>query len=174
MLLKNYRLEIFNNKCMPGAMTVNCFAHLDQDVSAALPYLNSILGGFEYVQDPPSVTFKAHGKLITVHGRKIAVNALRDEAEARKIVDWLKREINDTWENRDGITPRYKGAKQPRIIDILKELPQTNCGQCGASTCTVFAAWMVEGAKGVDDCPPLDLDRKRKLRQYLGKFEFDL
>jgi len=28
MLLKNYRLEIFNNKCMPGAETVNCFAHL--------------------------------------------------------------------------------------------------------------------------------------------------
>ena len=87
MLLTSYRLEIFNNQCMPGAMTVNCFAHLDQDVSAALPYLNTVLGGFEYVQDPPAVTFKAHGKLITVHGRKIAVNALQDEGEARKIID---------------------------------------------------------------------------------------
>jgi len=38
MLLESYRLEIFNNECMPGAMTVQCFAHLDQDVSAALPF----------------------------------------------------------------------------------------------------------------------------------------
>jgi hypothetical protein len=40
MLLQSYRIEIFNNKCMPGAMSVQCFAHLDQDVSEALPYLN--------------------------------------------------------------------------------------------------------------------------------------
>ena len=38
MLLESYRLEIFNNECMPGAMTVQCLAHLDQDVSAALPF----------------------------------------------------------------------------------------------------------------------------------------
>jgi len=92
MLLSGYHLEIFNNECMPGALTVQCFAHLDQDVGPALPYLNAALGGFEYVQAPPSVTFRIHGKLITVHGRKIAVNALKGEDEARKIVDWLVRE----------------------------------------------------------------------------------
>nr|MDA8403238.1 Fe-S cluster protein [Desulfobacteraceae bacterium] len=72
MLLETYTLEIFNSKCQPGAMGVHCFAHLDQDVSYALPYLNAVLGGFEYLKDPPSVTFKAQGKLITVHGNKIA------------------------------------------------------------------------------------------------------
>jgi hypothetical protein len=36
------------------------------------------------------VTFKMHGKLLAVHSRKIAVNALKDEMEARKIVEWLK------------------------------------------------------------------------------------
>jgi hypothetical protein len=34
-----------------------------------------------YVKDPPAVTFKVHGKRITVHGEMIAVNGLRDEAE---------------------------------------------------------------------------------------------
>jgi ArsR family metal-binding transcriptional regulator len=173
MLLKSYQLEIFNNKCMPGAMSVNCFAHLDQDVSAALPYLNTALGGFEYVQDPPAVTFKAHGKLITVHSRKIAVNALQDEAEARKIVDWLQREINEAWKNRQKIAPRYTGAARPQIIDILKSLPRTNCGECGAPTCMVFAARIVEGAAGVDDCPPLDGKQKQQLQMYLGDFELD-
>ena len=53
---------------------------LDQDISPALPYLNAVLGGFEYIKDPPSVTFRIQGKLLTVHGDKIAVNALQDEA----------------------------------------------------------------------------------------------
>ncbi len=97
MLLESYQLEIFNSECNPGAMAVHCFAHLDQNVGKALPYLNTVLGGFEYIKDPPSVTFKTQGKLITVHGGKIAVNALKDEAEAQKIVEWLKREINDAW-----------------------------------------------------------------------------
>ena len=39
MLLENYRLEIFNSACNPGAMGVHCFAYLDQDVSPAIPYL---------------------------------------------------------------------------------------------------------------------------------------
>ena len=108
MLLQSYRLEIFNNECMPGAMTVQCFAHLNQDVSAVLPYLNAELGGFEYIKEPPSVTFKMHGKLLTVHGRKIAVNALKDEDEAGKIVAWLKREINEAWEKVVSKEARYR------------------------------------------------------------------
>jgi len=45
MLLKNYSLEIFKSKCQADAKGVHCFAHLQQDVSKALPYLNSVLGG---------------------------------------------------------------------------------------------------------------------------------
>ena len=171
MLLENYRLEIFNSECNPGAMVVHCFAHLGQDVSRALPYLNTVLGGFEYIQDPPSVTFKAHGKLITVHGRKIAVNALKDEDEARKIVEWLKREINDAWENRGSIAPSFKVAPRPQLIEILKLLPKTNCRKCGEPTCMVFAARMAEGAKGVEKCPPLIGEKRRQLEDYIQRFD---
>jgi hypothetical protein len=72
MLLESYTKEIFNSECQPGAMAVHCFAHLDQDVGEAIPYLNAALGGFTFTKDPPSVTFKVHGKLITVHAKKIA------------------------------------------------------------------------------------------------------
>ena len=172
MLLESYRMEIFNSKCQPGAMSVHCFAHLDQDVSEALPYLNSVLGGFEYIKDPPSVTFRAHGKLVTVHGTKIAVNALKDENEARKIVEWLKREINDAWDKKDDIVPCYEGMPRPQVIEILKLLPKTNCQECGEPTCMVFAAQMTEEIKGVDDCPQLDDFGKKELEKYLGSFGF--
>jgi ArsR family metal-binding transcriptional regulator len=171
MLLESYQLEIFNSECMPGAMAVHCFAHLDQDVGQALPYLNTTLGGFQYIQNPPSVTFKVHGKLITVHGRKIAINALKDEAEARKIVEWLRREINEAWNKRDEIVPSVKSAPQPQLIEILKQLPKTNCRQCGEPTCMVFAARVSEGAKGVDDCPPLIGAKRQALEDYMGRFD---
>ena len=170
MLLNGYRLEIFNNECMPGAMTVQGFAHLDQDVGQALPYLNAVLGGFEYIREPPSVTFRAHGKLITVYGRKIAVNALKDESEARKIVDWLVREINSAWARRNEIEPSFQGLPRPQVIDILKLLPKTNCRACGAPTCMVFAAQVIEGVKGQDDCPPLDAENKARLAAYIEPF----
>lgn len=170
MLLESYKLEIFNSACNPGAMAVHCYAHLDQDVSGALPYLNAALGGFEYIRDPPSVTFKAHGKLITVHGRKIAVNALKDQAEARKIVEWLKREINDAWAHRDRIAPSTESAPRPKVIEILKLLPKTNCRQCGDPTCLVFATRLAEGAKGVEACPPLTAEMSQKLEHYMSCF----
>jgi len=170
MLLESYRLEIFNSACDPNAMNVHCFAHLDQDVGPALPYLNTVLGGFEYLHDPPAVTFKAHGKLITVHSRKIAVNALKDEEQARKIVAWLKREINDAWERRDQIVPSFQGMPRPQLIEILKLLPKSNCRQCGEPTCMVFAARVAEGAKGVEGCPPLTGEKRQALDAYMGRF----
>ena len=170
MLLESYRLEIFNNKCMPGAMTVQCFAHLEQDVSEALPFLNAELGGFEYIKDPPSVTFRLHGKLLTVHGNKIAVNALKDEAEARKIIEWMKREINHAWEKHDTITPRYDGLPRPQVLNILKCLPKTNCRECGEPTCMVFATRVAEGVNVSGDCPPITAEAKQSLDGYMAAF----
>lgn len=174
MLLESYQLEIFNSECNPGAMTVQCFAHLDQDVSEALPYLNAELGGFEFIKDPPAVTFRSQGKLITVHGRKIAVNALKDEAEAEKIVEWLKGEINSAWENRNEITACYEGLPKPGLLEILKLLPKTNCRKCGEPTCMVFAARIAEGVKGSGDCPSLEAKKKKKLNAYIGRFHLDI
>ena len=172
MLLKDYDLEIFNSECNPGAISVHCFAHLHQDVSEALPYLNAVLGGFEYIKDPPSVTFRSQGKLITVHGRKIAINALKNKEEATKIVEWLKREINDAWQKRSEIEPEYTGMPRPGFIEILKLLPKTNCRECGHPTCMVFATKLAEGALGPDDCFQLTEERKNALNDYLKPFNF--
>ncbi len=171
MLLNTYRMEISNNECMPNAMGVQCVAHLEHDVHLALPYLNAALGGFEYINEPPSVTFRAQGKLITVHRQEITINTLKDENEARKIVEWLIREINDGWEKRDEIKPCYKGMPRPMIIEILKLLPKTNCQKCGSATCMVFANLIAEGAKDPFDCPPLEKKNKSRLYEYMEQFQ---
>lgn len=174
MLLTNYRKEIFRPECNPGFQSLHCIAHLEQDVSAALPYLNAVLGGFEYLKDPPAVTFRVHGKLITIHGREIAVNALQDETEADRILEWLKREINSAWENRADITPSFEGQPKPKVIEIMKLLPRTNCRQCGEATCMVFAVRVAEGAKETRACPELkDINRER-IQSYLSQFNLEV
>ena len=174
MLLKRYTKEIFRPECNPGFESVHCIAHLDQNIEPVLPYLNAVLGGFEYLKEPPAVIFRSQGKLITVHGNKIAINALRDETEADKILEWLKREINEVWENRTDIHPSCEGAPKPKVIEILKLLPKTNCKECGEPTCMVFAARMAEGVKGSKDCLPLNAEKARQLEEYISLFIFDI
>jgi len=174
MLLKSYTKEISRPECNPSFQSLHCIAHLDQDICEVLPYLNAVLGGFEYLKDPPAVMFRIHGKLITVHPREIAVNALRDEKEAEKILEWLRREINEAWEKREEIKPSYEGAPKPKVLEILKLLPKTNCRECGQSTCTVFATLVAQGAKNPEDCPPLDKQNKERLREYMSRFHFEV
>ena len=171
MLLKSYTKRMFRAECNPTFVSLHCIAQLDQDVSMALPYLNASLGGFTYIKDPPSVTFRVHGKLITIYGDRIAVNALKDEEEADKILNWLKGEINEAWEKRDQIQPSYESAPQPQMIEILKLLPrQKGCRACGQASCMVFANLVAEGAKGPEDCHPMKEEARQKLRQYLARF----
>ncbi len=174
MLLESYTKEIFRPECNPAFESVHCIAHLDQDISEVLPYLNTVLGGFDYLKDLPAVIFRSQGKLITVHGNKIAINALKDEFEADKILGWLKREINAAWDNRKDIEPSFEGAPKPKVIEILKLLPRTNCRECGQPTCMVFAARMTEGVKGPEDCPPMSAGKQQQLEEYMRRFNFDV
>ncbi len=173
MLLSGYTKEIFRSKCMPGAHSLHCYAHLNEDVGEVLPYLNTVLGGTSFTREPPSVSFKGHGKLISVHARKIAVNALKDEGEADKILKWLQNEINTAWKNHKTIEPSFESAPRPVLTQILKLLPKTNCKDCNEPTCMVFAIRVMEGIKDQNDCPGLSMEKKKQLQHYLSQFSFE-
>ncbi len=173
MLLTGYRKEISRPTCNNSFQSLHCIAHLDQNISEALPYLNAVLDADTYIQNPPSATFKIYGKLITVHGDKIAVNALRDEAEAHHIIEWLKEQINEAWEKRETITPKYDGRSVPDLLTIYRMLPKTNCKKCGQPTCIMFCSLATHGALGAEDCPDITEENKIKLASYLSQFRFD-
>lgn len=173
MLLKGWTKDITRAECRPESQTVHCIARLEQNIGLVIPYLNAVLGGDIYIKEPPSVTFRSQGKLISVHADHIAINALRDAEEADKILEWLKLEINDVWEKRDSITPSYEAAPRPQPFTILKFLPKTNCGKCGYPTCIVFASLAVEGGKEAADCPELKPDQEKELKEYLTRFRFN-
>ncbi len=173
MLLTGYRKEMFRPKCNPSFQSVHCVAHLEQDIAEALPYLNTALGGGDYIESPPALTLRVHGKLITLHARQIFVNALADEAEADKILAWLKKEINDAWDKRAEIEPTFAAPPVPQFLEILRLLPRTNCRKCGDPTCTVFSLHAAQGLRSAEDCPELSTEGKASLAAYLGRFHFD-
>jgi len=42
------------------------------------------------------------------------------------------------------------------VVEILKVLDKSNCGECGEKTCLAFASAVFKGAKQLDACPRLD------------------
>ena len=48
-------------------------------------------------------------------------------------------------------------------LDIYKQLPKTNCKDCGVPTCLAFAMKVAAGQVGLDDCPHLSADARSKL-----------
>ncbi len=170
MLLQRYKKEMIRPKCNPSFQDLRCIAHLEQDISKVLPYLNSTLGGHQFSKDPLSLTIKLYGKTITLHPKEIAISSVKDESEADKILKWLKEEINKTWKDRKNIEPKFEIPPKPQVINILKFLPKTNCKKCGVPTCIVFAVQMSEGARSAEQCPELDENQKMKLKEYLKQF----
>ena len=85
----------------------------------------------------------------------------------------MKHEINDVWEKRDKITPSFEGMPQPKVIQILKCLPKTNCRECGEPTCMVFATRVAEDVKDSDDCPALTPSSKTDLDAYMNNYAID-
>jgi len=169
MLVHQYQAR-FVRPPNPVAQHLRCFARLDGDIGAALPYLNTRLKGHQFCPDPPSLTLKFPGKLVTLTGREIAINMVKDQDEAFGLLAWLIREINATWERRGEISPRFEVAPPPRLLDILKLLPRTNCRACGQPTCMVFAMQVGQGAQGLEACPALEPENRQKLADYLQSF----
>jgi len=124
-------------------------------------------------EEPPALMLKNYGKLITIHPQKIAVNALIDGDEAEKIVAWLQREINETWEKRLEIKPCTESEKRPILFEVFKLLPRTNCQECGETTCMVFANRVIEGSMRQDDCSMIASESREKLKDYLSQFQFE-
>jgi len=168
LLIRTYT-KSFVRPPNPNAQHLRCFAALDADVTAVLPYLNTVLKGFEYLTDPPSLTLKLPGKLVTIHPQEIALNIVKDEDEAEEILAWLQRAINDTWVRRGEIEPSFEVAPRPRVLDMLRLLPKTNCRQCGAPTCMVFAVGLSTGEKAPLQCPFLSQPDQEKLGEYLSR-----
>jgi ArsR family metal-binding transcriptional regulator len=169
VLVKNYELEVISPPCEPGAERWNTIAHLSQDISEVLPYLNATLRGCIYDHETKTISWQRGGRRITIRPQEIAVTNLEDRDDAWRVVESLVKTINETWERRADIEPDYRTRERLKHMDIYKLLPGTNCGACGERSCFAFAVKVTAGQVEIELCKPLFTEEYRSKRERLMK-----
>ncbi len=167
--------DIFRPKMDSTKEVLHAIATFTADISPAFPYVNAELGGWDYNQANQVLLLKlADGKWITLHPQKIAIRGIRDLEEAHALLTWIQGQINDIYERRETIAPRYVSQAGLKVIEILKLLPMTNCKRCGYLTCMAYAAALREGEIRLEDCLPIKeekyRDQQNKLQAYLESY----
>jgi ArsR family metal-binding transcriptional regulator len=155
MLIEKYDLEVFTPPCDPGAERYAARARLTADISEVLPYLNATLRGAIYHSGANALTWKKGGHNIAFHAYEIATSNVEDREGAEHEIKALIDQINRTWERRAEITPDHTTRQRPTPMAIYKLLPNTNCKQCGESTCYSFALKLAAVQKKLANCPLL-------------------
>jgi ArsR family metal-binding transcriptional regulator len=148
---------------------VNALVELPEDISGVLPYLNTVLKGFQYSDGEKILTVKRKGHLITFRPRQIAITKLEDEKEAREVMEELKQVVNETDGNKDHIKPTYTSKSVPKPTEIFKLLPGKNCKECGVPTCFAFAFKLTNNELGWKQCPLLMTEEFKASRLKLSE-----
>ena len=177
LLEKIENFEIFRPKMDSSKEVLHAIATFEADISPSFPYVNAELGGWDYDQTNQVLLLKlSDGKWITLHPQKIAIRGARDMEEARALLTWIQAQINDIYERRQTITPRYVSQAGLKIMEILKLLPLTNCKLCGYATCMAYAAALREGEISLQACKPLwgekYREKREKLQAYLQSYSW--
>lgn len=154
-LLRDYKFQLFAPKCNPSAEYANCLAALREDIREVFPYLNTTLKACQYNPDVPFLRFRREGHVIVLRPRQAAVSKLADDEEARRVLEWVKALVNETWERREQITPSHRRAASLTALQLYRLLPGGNCGKCGEPTCLAFAVKLAEEEATLEQCSPL-------------------
>lgn len=145
-------MRIVLSDCNPSSQKINAIVDLSEDIREVLPYLNTVLKGFQYDAEEKILTVKRAGRLITFRPRQIALTKLEDENEAELVLEELIQILNKTDENKDRIKPTYTSRPILRPLDVFKLLPGKNCKECGEPTCMAFALRLVNDELEWEKC----------------------
>ncbi len=168
-LINGYELEMFSPPCAPGSPVWAARVKTDAHLGLVMPYLNAVVRNAFYDSRIPTIVWRDGAHKFALRDCTISINNLKDRNHAERIAKMVIERINDVWESRDKITPNHTTRIPPKLLDVLRLLPRTNCGKCGLPTCMAFAASLVEGERCVEDCPiMLEEGMEEKLDKLRG------
>jgi len=141
------------------------FIKLYDDISQVLPYLNAELEHpTDYRRSDEILLWNYRDKKYAFRPHEIAIAPVSDNKEAEELSTSIIETVNDIWRRKDIITPSFEGRKPlPRVLDIYKLLPRSNCKKCGFPTCMAFAVELRMDFMKVSLCPYLSEQDFKKL-----------
>ncbi len=155
---------MFSPPCDPGSPIWAARVKTDAHLAPVMPYVNAKMKNAFYDPKVPTIVWREGEHKYALRENIISINNLRDRDQALRVAERTVKKLNEIWERREEIKPDYTTRVPPKLLDILKLLPRTNCGKCGVPSCMAFAAQLVEGERCVEECPSLlEKDKQEKL-----------
>ena len=178
MLLDKLDFKLVNIECMPTSTKFNAIVDLDADIGDLLSYLAAVIRGCTYIHGTGELSYMDKGHIIAIRSRQITVTALADEVVARQVCEDLRNMINEVDKQRESITPSLRKHARLDPLTVYRELPRTNCGECGEATCMAFAARVVSRELTVNGCKILLENeyngQRERLWQMLKEAEYEV
>jgi ArsR family metal-binding transcriptional regulator len=140
----------------PGKIIV--IGQPDRSLDEVIPYLATLPGIIAYNPETLTLTFRRQPGFLTLYPDKVYITQIKDTEAGLEVLAALKDAINATWEQRAELVAMTAARHAPRWLDILTQLPQTNCKQCGEATCMAFAAALLQQTRSLIECVPLVSD----------------
>lgn len=109
---------MFFGPCMADESKVRLIAHLSGDAGPALPYLNAEMRQTCYNPAGPTLTFMEGYRLATIYPRRIALGKADDIVDACRVLEDLRRRVNQVWARRASITPSSEMRAKPPMLEV--------------------------------------------------------
>ncbi len=153
--------------CIADPTKIRVVAEFSEDVSEVMPYLNALLKRAGYSHKAGILHLDLEHRMITLYPRVLTMAKIDDEADAQRVLDWVRDLVNDAYRRRHEIEPSYEMRPIVRPLDIYVLLPRENCRQCGEATCMAFAFRLLRRRARVEKCRLLSEERFSRHREAL-------
>jgi ArsR family metal-binding transcriptional regulator len=150
-----YRFTLVNIDCLRSSTHFNVVMQLDESVEELLPFLAAILPGCTYIHGTGVVNLMDDGHIVAIYPDRITMTDVVDLETATQLCRRYFDTIVQVRTNRGHIAPQYQRRLSITVLDILRHLPQTNCGRCKCPTCMAFAAGVFRRETFIGECAPL-------------------
>ena len=141
--------------CVADLTKIRLIAHTSSDMAKVFPYMNAEMREASYNAKGPTFTFMDQYRMISMYPRRIAVAKADEIVDGWRVLEMIRRRVNETWARRAAIAPSDEMRQKPPALEIFKRLPGTNCRACGEATCLAFAVRLWNGGGSPEECSPV-------------------
>lgn len=166
--------------CIISEGQISVLMQLDNELHHVLPLmvLKFPPGKVNYIEKKNILTLSLYDRLITIYpSGKVSMNKTNTKEESIEIMKDLAGSINKAhFESISGKKVDYGAIKQKLSkigpLSLYECLPQTDCEECGESTCMAFAMKLLSGESKLNECMLLHemgyLNNVKCLKSTLG------
>lgn len=145
--------------CIATEGKVRVLMQLDAPLEKILPSLSTKYppGKVNFVERKNILTLSIYNRLITLYpSGKVTMNKTLDKEDAVEVITQIMETINQLHDDMDEMdTEKTPDISRIGPMDIYNCLPQSNCQECGETTCMAFAFKLLSGDQKLENCLPL-------------------